>query len=77
MAQDTLNTLLLIAEDGDSIKHFDPQPVLDLWIKLSELVEKTGDTSHLEIFGVQLPNIFTTMQSEKNRQKRKHDAIST
>ena len=48
LGNDTLNILLKIAESGASIDDFDPNPVIDLWLKLSN----TGNKEDLRMWNV-------------------------
>ena len=61
LRNDTLNILLKIAESGASIDDFDPNPVIDLWLKLSN----TGNKEDLRMWNVQVPNIISVQNNEK------------
>ena len=57
LLNDTMNILLKIAEGGASIEDFDPNPVIDLWVRASNMKE-------LSLWNVQLPSIFTACENE-------------
>ena len=55
LLNDTTNILLKIGEGGASIEDFDPNPVIDLWVRASNMKE-------LSLWNVQLPSVFFSIK---------------